>query len=277
MDIDGAHSTKQSSSMLWIGAIALCATVTAVVLALKIRPTDDPGLSSASISSTAEPASDKPIRLTEIVFLDQARQLAEKFLSATHVDELTELVRNPEVTLPRIRDYYADGKIDAVGMSDFNTRSNVKEQGPFRIVSVRTREFLHKSMAFVETPDGLKIDWEGWVGWSEMPWDRFIEEKPTEPKLFRVLARRVAYYNFDFSDDQVWRSHRLDSPDREFSLFGYTEVGSESDSSLIVSPEMREAPYSLYLCFPENAKSSNQVRIAKVASNLWFIENEESP
>ncbi|MGA0846729.1 MAG: hypothetical protein ACO3RV_09325, partial [Luteolibacter sp.] len=96
-------------------------------------------------------------------------------------------------------------------------------------------------------------------------------------KLFRVLARRVAYYNFDFSDDQKWRSHRLDSPDKEFSLFGYTEIGSESDTSIIVAPEMKEVPYALYLSFPENAKSSNQVRIVKVASKPWVIENEEAP
>ncbi|MGA0846578.1 MAG: hypothetical protein ACO3RV_08570, partial [Luteolibacter sp.] len=174
MDAAGGDSAKQSRSTLWIGAIALLATVTAVVLALKIRPADEPRPTSASAANPTEPTSDEPKRLTEIVFLDQARQVAEKFLSATHVDELADLVRNPEVALPRIRDYYADGKIDAVGMADFNTRSNLKEQGSFRFVGVKTGEFLEKSMAFVETPDGLRIDWEAWVGWSEMPWDRFI-------------------------------------------------------------------------------------------------------
>lgn len=72
-------------------------------------------------------------------------------------------------------------------------------------ITVSGAEFETKQMDFIDGADGLKVDWESWVGWSEMPWDDFLKIKATEPKLVRVMLKWVDYYNFDFSDEKKWR------------------------------------------------------------------------
>ena len=265
--------------MRWIligGGCVLALCVAAVLHAMR----------GAAETKTAPPAPvavarDAPApaaaALSDAAFLALAEPLAGKFLAARSIDELRPLVREPERAAPRMRAHYGGDAVMPAGLSQFNTRANVLREGSFFNLAVRTRDFEERDMAFVDTPEGLRIDWEGWVGWSAMPWEDFLAEKPTKPTLFRVSLRPVEYYNFGFADDSRWRSYRLDSPDGEHSLFGYVERGSPTDSRIQVAPEIKVSPYSLYLHFPAEGASRNQVLIERLAAESWFIEQEESP
>jgi len=215
--------------------------------------------------------------ISDAAFLSLAEPLATQFLSATRVDELLPLVRNPQQAEARMRAFHGGDAIDPEGLAAFNTRNEVQRQDPFISVIVRTGDYFEKNMAFVKTPDGLRIDWESWAGWSPVPWRDFLASKPASPAHFRVNLRPVEYYNFGFSDDRKWRSYRLDSPDGEHSLYGYVERGSVVDSMIQLPPEIRTAPLTLLLGFPEGVESRNQVVIQQVLSENWLIENEESP
>jgi hypothetical protein len=108
-----------------------------------------------------------------------------------------------------------------------------------------------------------------------MTWDEFLTSKPTSPTLFRVSVHPVEYYNFAFTDDTRWRSYRLDSPDGQHTIYGYVERGSLADSRIQLPPEAKMSPYTLYLRFPEDAGSRNQVLIDRIAADSWLIENED--
>lgn len=273
------HHKRDALQMRWIligGACALALCVAAVFLATRGTP-EKPAVLPPPVAAPVDDMPPAVVELSDAAFLALAEPLAEKFLSARSVEELLPLVREPERAAPRMRAHYGGDAIDPEGLSSFNTRALVLREGPFLLVVVRTATFEEKVMAFVNTPQGLRIDWEGWVGWSAMSWEDFLAQKPTAPTLFRVVLRPVDYYNFGFSDDTRWRSYRLDSPDGQDTLYGYVERGSLIDSSIQVPPEMKMSPYSLYLRFPDDGASRNQVLIERLAAESWFIEQEETP
>ena len=53
----------------------------------------------------------------------------------------------------------------------------------------------------MDTPQGLKVDWESWAGWSEISWEKFLSMKPVSEHVFRVTLSAVDYYNFGFADE----------------------------------------------------------------------------
>lgn len=208
-------------------------------------------------------------------FLRLAEPMAKAFLEARTVDDLLPLVRNPERAAERIRRAHPDGTLDAPGMAAFNIDLDVIRQGNISSVRVRTRDFSESYLSFVETAGGPKIDWESWAGWSEVPWDDFLTEKPAAPRLFRAVLSDVDYYNMAFRDESKWRSYRLESPDGLTSIYGYAERDSVTDARLRPSPDVKRANFTLRLRFPEGAESRNQVMIEGVLGDGWVLENED--
>jgi hypothetical protein len=281
-DHEAGHSSRRTRrQMTWmlVGGAALFALIVAGVVMTMLNGGKAPPVgtlpSAAPPIPPQEKAADAP--LSDVAFLTAAEPLAAKFLSATSIAELLPLVRNPQTAEPRLRSMYPDGKIEAPGMGAFNPTSEVTRHGQAMTVKVRTRELDEKPMAFFLTTEGLKIDWESWVGWSEMPWDEFLTTKPVAGKLFRVWLSPVDYYNFAFSDDLKWQSYLFESPDGEHSVYGYVERASELDNRLRPSPDVKKTPLVVTLSFPENATSRNQVLVGKVVAEGWTLETEESP
>ncbi len=207
--------------------------------------------------------------------LAEAEPLAEKFLAATNVDELLPLVRHPEITGPRMAEYYPDGKVEAPGISRFNPGQQVSLLGRLRVVMVVTKDYDAKALVVTDSPGAMKVDWEAWVGWSEMPWEGFRKAKPTEAKVFRVTLSPVDYYNFAFSDDRRWQSYRLESPDREHSLYGYAEKGSTLAERLRLDADVKSLPLMLSLKFPEGSLADDQVEIDRFVADGWVEQDSE--
>jgi hypothetical protein len=207
--------------------------------------------------------------------LAEAEPLVKKFLEATKVEDLLPIVRHPEVTEPRMRGFYPQGRIEAPGLGEFNSGgSGLTIRGKLVSLAVKTRDFEDRSIALVDTPQGLKIDWESFAGWSEIAWDKFTSSKPATGHVFRVTLSEVDYYNFDFSDDSKWRSYRLLSPDGETSLYGYAPKDSDLDRRIRPDSESKNIPLTLSLKFPPEAKSDRQVEIERLVTEGWVEEED---
>jgi hypothetical protein len=228
-------------------------------------------------SKTTEmvPSSD-PQKL-DAALLAQAKLLVGQFLDARRIEEMLPLVRNPQVAEARMRSHYPGGEIEASGLMEFNTAGGLYKMGSSFEVKVRTRDGQDRALAFCETPEGIKIDWESWVGWSEMPWEEFMDSKPTTGKLFRVLLEPVSYYNFAFSDEQKWNAYRLESPDGQLEIYGYAGRNSELASDLKLPLDKKQSALTLLLKFPAAAKADNQVIIEKIIANGWLLETVKTP
>lgn len=271
------RSEKNQMRLMLIGGGTLFALIVAgVIVALrsgkptaKVAAVPATPAATAAMTVTAGPSTKRD----EAVLAAEAGHLARKFLEASRVEELLPLVRNPEVVESRIREFYPDGKISAAGLSQFNAGGNGEVRGPIISYSVRTRDQDERVMAFVDGPQGLKVDWESWVGWSEISWKEFLAIKPTSARVFRVSLAPVDYYNFEFKDDLKWQSYRLESPDHESAVYGYVEKGSQLDKQIRPASDVKSVLLILSLKFPEGRLSSNQVLIERRVADGWVEEN----
>lgn len=201
--------------------------------------------------------------------LAEALPLAEKFATAKQVEDLVPLVLHPSITRQRMIDYYKDGKVVSPGMAKTDSGQSIDRDREVISFMFMSADFEQRELIFGQTPEGLRIEWESWVGWSDIPWATFLSSKPAEPHLFRVLVSPVNYYNFEFGDDNKWKSYRLLSPDGEHSIYGYVEKGSEVDRMMLMDPDVKKVAMKLKLAFPPGGLKDNQVIITSFVSLGW--------
>ncbi len=227
----------------------------------------------ASPADAEKPVEAEPANQTLIM---QVEAVAKAFLEAADPAEALEQVRNPGQTEGRMKQFQGDASYQAAGfrgiVGDVLTASTRDEQ--VYTVQVRTDNYDLRDMALVREGGQFKVDWDSWVGWSEMPWDDFKEDKPTEPKLFRVVLSQVDYYNFGFKDDLEWSSYRLDSPDGSRTLYGYVPRTGELDQQIRPVEAGKKQKLLLKLRFPRDSRSDNQVIIDSVAGDSWVEPGE---
>ncbi|MCF7674867.1 MAG: hypothetical protein K9M97_05955 [Akkermansiaceae bacterium] len=282
----GAHRSGRSERrrMRWMltGGIALfVAMVVGLVLAFK--NSGDDHIVSAGDGGETQPAKEEPpaaaaagielpalMKRSEAELLVEAEPLARKFLEARTAAELLEVVSHPERVAARMRREYPDGKVVPPGMVEFAAGQGVAYAGAAATINVRTTDYELRQLDFVESAEGLKISWESWVGWCEMSWTEFLEQRPTEPQLCRVVMRKVDYYNFDFTDDSRWRSYQLESVDGKWKVYGYVERDSVLDGRLQMDPDASAVLRILKLRFPDDpAGRGKQVLISEFATDGW--------
>jgi hypothetical protein len=273
---------KGDSKRRWvIGTLAVAMMATILVgigLVIQRRQSAASGpviaVAPAPVATVAESAPENielPLEMNrnELELVAELEPLTKKFLEATTVEELLPLVRDRDKVEPKIRKFYPDGKVPAPGMSGFNATGNIAYRSKLASVSVRTREFELKQIAFIRMADGLKVDWESYVGWSEMSWAEFLTKKPTQPVLFRASLKAVEYYNFSFSDDRVWSSFQFRSADGESVVYGYAKKDSALSARLQPNDPKGTSLVTVRLKFLPGEASKNQVVIDSFVADGW--------
>ncbi len=216
----------------------------------------------------------KVMKRNEAEFIALAQPLAEKFLNAKRIEEILPIVYDPKSVSQKIRAFYPQGVIEPLGMSKFNSSGRVSYKSNFAAVTVTTTDFESKQLAFIESNEGLRIDWESWAGWSEMPWKKIIETKPSKPVLVRAMLKWVDYYNFGFADESKWRAYRLTSPDGEDMLYGYVARNSLLDQRIRPGEPTATVAVTVKIHFPEDGKSDKQVIIDEYVADGWVVTAE---
>ena len=276
----GSHSgrsEKRQMRLMLAGGVALFLLIVGGVVFSMNRGEKALARSAAplAVPAVASPKEAAPLlERSEASLLAASEPLVKKFLEATTVDDLLPLVRNPPVAEARMRAFYPAGKVKAPGLSQFNSSGGLSIREKFVSLSVVTRDHEEKALALIETPQGLKIDWESWVGWSDISWEKFLATKPVTGHVFRVTVSAVEYYNFGFADESKWRSYRLVSPDGETSLYGYVERGSVLEQRIHLDGETKSLAMMLSLKFPEGATTGSQVVIERLVADGWVDEGD---
>jgi len=202
-------------------------------------------------------------------FLRVAEPMAKTFLESKSIPELLAVVRHPGITAKRISERFPEGTISPVGLQSFADDGAVRIERSNASVKVRIGNFELRDLFFARTKDGWKIDWESWVGWSDLPWEEFMEKAPTASKRFRVRLKPIIYYNFGFADDRKWRSYLIESTDGQHRLFGYVERGTRVDELINLTDSPSAVDYILDLCFPADNIGRNQVLITDRIAEGW--------
>jgi hypothetical protein len=231
----------------------------------------------SSASNLSKPDTEAPHLEENSPTINEAENLARKFLAAQTVEELRGLIRHPEVSIPRIMKLHPDGRINLGGLRKFNPSEQIRQSGNLISTTVRTNELDERLIVFIITPEGVQIDWESWEGWCEMSWQEFMSTRPAEGKIFRVKLNDTNYYNFDFSNESKWISYTLLSRDEQHQIYGYIERNSALEPELAGIQKSSDRFLTLSLKFPPNSTSNNQVIIERIVSDGWVTLDTPSP
>ncbi|MEM8953723.1 MAG: hypothetical protein AAGD22_06195 [Verrucomicrobiota bacterium] len=130
-----------------------------------------------------------------------------------------------------------------------------------------------KTFIVEKTPaEAYKVDWEITEQYQELPLERFMEKKPSQPVRFRVQARLSDYFNYHYKDEEKWLALELRYPgNEEFLLHGYIERDTNfgKELSRIVRPGI-QTPLILSLGYPITTKDETQVQIYELISTTWL-------
>ena len=274
--VGALKNDKQKMKRMLIGSgLLFSLIVVGIIVALSggQAPESARELRPAQPASSLSPQEAAPPKRSHASLVAECQPLAQSFLEAKTVEEMLPLVQNPEIAEPRMRRYYPGGMIEPQGLKDFNLGQAMQTKGKAISVVVRNLDFEAKTLVFIDGPQGLKINWESFVGWSDMPWADFIARKPTVAQAFRVIVAPVDYYNFSFADDRKWQSYSLQSPDKVHVIYGYVTRESALNFQVKLNPDVKSAPMILGLKFPDGATTANQVIIDSWIADGWIEED----
>ncbi|MCP5535882.1 MAG: hypothetical protein H7A51_06565 [Akkermansiaceae bacterium] len=220
---------------------------------------------------------------TGMSVLTDAEAVVRQYLNAKTPAELEALVRTPEVTVPRMRAWYAQEKWETPGAKDVGYGGRVTVKGVMASMAVRLNDYSIKQIALENTPDGYKVDWESWVAWSAMPWEDLFKKRPIDPVEVRVHCSLDSYYNRLFDDDNKWVAVRLEHPDSDRAIYGY--IDKESPALMRMLGDLRNrgsVAATIKISYPEDSVAKNQVYINEYLQSGWVRpsadeESESTP
>ncbi|GEM_PF-668990 len=205
----------------------------------------------------------------------ESEEVVRAFLTAEKFEDLSGLVRTPDVTVPRMREWYASHQWVAPGVKQVCSGGKVTTKGVMASMSVQLDDYSIKPIAMERTPDGYLIDWESWVAWSEMDWEDLFKKRPTQSVEVRVVCQKDSYYNRFFRDEGKWLAVKMECPGADRSLYGYIDSKTTTLTSLMGDLKSGgRVPVTIKIRFPEGSVADNQVIIEEYIQHGWVRPSE---
>ena len=177
--------------------------------------------------------------------VEMAKATMDRFFGAGTVEDMAKEVRHPEITLPRMKAWYARNSRSPHIVEytpDWREQDNYADKGVNFIFTIVKLDSLNERQVFLEIPkDGTapKIDWEHLTGWSETTWIEFLKSTSIQPGEFRVTITPTDYYNGHFSDRSRYLAFTVKDRDNSGSCTAYCDAGTNLGNLLLKS--IREA------------------------------------
>ena len=147
------------------------------------------------------------------------------------------------------------------------------------------RAFFHRG-----TNGQLLLDWDAWVGYSEVPWKEIKIKKSQVPVLIRAVATVSDYYNHEYSDALRYFAVKLRSPDGLYSFNAYVPretilaiamanlVGVKMPRQLkpgtpfsVLRPPLTKALVTLRIAYGPTSESPDDVLITQLIADRWLL------
>ena len=199
----------------------------------------------------------------------------EEFLNSDDIEAKIKLSRSSERVIPLMRKYYQnydDGPIA------FRRISSAGEKGTgiidgFYLIKVSFPDFSILPVILAFENDRIVVDWESFVGYSEITLSEFISKKPRNSTLMRLNATSDNYFNYQFQED-IYRCLYLRNPEDTEAVYGYIERGSRADDQLsrIIESGQSIRFLTLKIQYPKKLGGKNQVIIDEIVTSGWLIK-----
>jgi hypothetical protein len=243
------------------------------------RPLPPPEIKAAD--ATPSPPSDK-----------ECYAALDAFLKATDLESRRKLAIEKPGLLDRMKQFYEfrNGSHPAIGSSISSGTLNIglRAYNSLTFQSQSSPTSIGRA-SFVRGSDGTpKLDWESFVGWSQVDLLHLMEARKPDVTLLRVYVSKDDYHNYEFTDTQKFSSYRLRNADGSLAINGFVEQGSPTDSALLSRFDEAEAalrsqsvesskvwlPLTVRVKFPPQASSDHCVHLTEVVEARWLLPEE---
>jgi hypothetical protein len=274
--------TKKQATDPVIFRIIISGAVTLVIALLtgffwpRGNQSSGPGISENFLPTDVPEETADEIQLDTLspdLVLKQLQPVVSAFLEASTLKEASMQCRRSTRTLSRMQKLYGDSYYPP-GFRNFVWNRPMTRDGNWAELLLEDKEFQIRPIALVLEDAEWRVDWESWVGWSEITMDELKETKPTESVLMRVTTAPIDYYNFSFSDELAWSSYRLSDADRAETVYGYVPSLGELDLQLKPNPDETNLRFTLRVKFPEGPQSNNQLIIEEIVAKGWLVKED---
>lgn len=275
--------SRNSSYRSWWIASTVLVVILGSVMFMILQDRKKSATAQAALSSTtanpaplpavpiASPAKAIDPKKRQAAKIKSALLSAKKFLAAQNVSELLEHIRDAKTLQSRVTDYYEKHPLTSPSpyQIDPTTAVLLANGSAFQVIA-NSDNLPPRAIVLIAENGNFLVDWESWVGWSEMDFEEIKQKKPLTPVEVRVIVTEESYYNFDFPTEKEkdWQSYRLEFSENRY-LYGYVRrdhpvvqelrpVASESNGTMI-----------LKIRYIEAGSHSSQVVIDSVVSESW--------
>jgi hypothetical protein len=199
----------------------------------------------------------------------------EEFFEAKTIPELLPLIRDARRVRPLVEDYYNRHPFKSRNFNSITWAVPVDEPGyRFAYTEVTFTDAPPINVVVELTDVGFLVDWESSIHYSEIDWEEFINSKPLEPKLFRVLASKEEGDATDGGTAVGAIRIKLSHPSEQGELYTIVDPKDLRLQALMDQLELskgKEAPVILRLFYPDATNSTGAVKIASVEGKGWLM------
>jgi len=201
--------------------------------------------------------------------------ITEAFLNAETVSERAQFVRQPERVVPIMEQFYGGESLRPISHRPFAQDTKIGVIDSMLMLSVVLPDYSAHSLALERLESGeFRVDWESFVGLSEVPWGHLAGDSPKFSVFVRAKVLPSDYFNYGFEEEE-WSCWQLEDATGEHRLFGYLPVGSDLDQLLKDHLEDRKKPSRMMMRvrFPDGpAQSHNQLEITEIIGRGWVLK-----
>ena len=260
-----------------------------------VKPGTQEGPKSlAHLGNVELPVSIQPLE-AEAAEVKQAREAFDRYRKTEGWWDRMALVRTPGRASGLAHRYYDEQKRSdpVTGKLIGATRFTMGGETFVQLAFVSASRWSNTSRVNFSLSDKGEplIDWESFVGYGDVEWDKFVTSRSDQPTLMRGYIAIDDYYNFEFTDRDRFLCTKLTSPDGKVTLFGYCERNSAAgeavtkmsnqlatmllDGPLPVTGLGTTIPVILEMAFPTKAQTDKSVNILRIISNRWVLTHSE--
>lgn len=180
--------------------------------------------------------------------------------------------------------HYLPGDFEPVEIKELGSVDECeieRKGGLFLTVPVTLLDFSSNYMTLELKEEGLKsewlVDWESWVGYSEMGFAEMRIRQPKQPVLVRCFMIQDFYYNYEFTQDD-FISLKLFDHSRQDQLWGYIRKDSkayqEAAAVFALGHQIGEQRATVKVRFPDKTANPDrdQVEIVDFQSG-WIVRH----
>ena len=212
-------------------------------------------------------------------FRSEVWKVIQQFCAAPDAEGLIPFIRDPERVGPNLLRFYGgENPWTPLALGPQPDLSVLEVHRNFVMLKLPLADFGTRPIALEQTPEGFRIDWESFTGYSDLSWAELRRTRPREPVVLRAVIRPSDYFNRDFNSAATHRSFQISDLNHDHVLYGYVPLNS--DAELQIEKVLLHDP-SVYAVirvrYPENSTNDRQLEITEVLEKGWIFRDDDLP